>query len=471
VISVPRKTHDSHETIKFPSGVVIPQVSETLAYIAIARYKKGESLELVAGGINEYQVSVGSSSGDHCIKEEVQKYSPRLPTAVGDYRTTVALQRAKTAREAVEIMGKLTDQFGARRDNYMIADPNEVWMWEEMQDRRWVAVKVPDDCFVVEANNRRITNVNMEDKENFMGSNDIISFTIEHGLYDPESGEKFSCAEVYSDNKLHMKYGMSMPKYNTRRIWGGIRLLAPSKNLDPEADQFPLFVKPDRKLTPKDLLMVLKDHYQGTKYDLYARNQDKYKYSTTYLDENFQYQFSPSWNTERIIGTSRSITSWVAQLRDWMPNPIGGVLWGGIAAAWATAHIPWYVGITKTPEPYNIGTNEQNGRSEYDPNSAYWTYRTISTLVNLFYRMTIDDVLPFWERWEDKLYSVQPAIEKTALELYKTDKSLAIEYLTDYSCSKAIEAMKIAKNMIPKLITKITINDGGVPAKHEAYRA
>jgi hypothetical protein len=85
--------------------------------------------------------------------------------------------------------------------------------------------------------------------------------------------------------------------------------------------------------------------------------------------------------------------------------------------------------------------------------------------------MTIDEVLPVWEKWEDKLYAMQPAVEKTALELYEKDKSLAADFLTDYSCSRATEALEMAKNMIPKLITKITVLDGGVPAKHETYIA
>ena len=390
-------THEPRETIKFPSGVEIPQSRETYRYVATAQFTEGGSIEMVLGGINEYQVSTGSSSGDHLLREDVKKFSLRLPTAIGDYRTTIALQRAKTAREAIRIMADLTEKYGARTDNYILADPNEAWLWEEFQDRRWVAVRIPDDCFVVEANNRRIANIDLEDTENFMGSKDIVSFAVEHGLYDPDSGEPFSCAKAYSNRGVHMKFGKAWPKLNTRRIWRGIMLLAPSAHLDPEANYFPLFVKPDRKLTPKDLLNVLRDHYQGTKYDLYAADRDQYKYSEMHLNKERQYQLSPSWNRERILGISRSVTNWVAQLRSWLPNPIGGVLWGGVAASWANAHIPWYVGITKTPEPYNVGTNTCNRLSEYDSNSAYWVYRTVSSLVNLFWRNTIDEVQPVWK--------------------------------------------------------------------------
>jgi dipeptidase len=395
------------------------------------------------------------------LKEEVKKLSPRHDTVVGDYRMTITLQRAKTAREAVNIMADFTERYGARHDNYMIADPNEVWMWEEMQDRRWVAVRVPDDSFVVEANNRRIAYVDLEDSDNYLGSEDLISFAVEHGFYDPSSGEPFNCTKAYS-NRGDVRYGIPAPKYNTRRIWRGITLLAPSKDLDPEADYFPLFVQPDWKLTPKDLLNVLRDHYQGTKYDLYAQNHDEYKYSRMFTNIKRQYQLSPSWNTERPIGISRSITNWVAQLRSWLPNPIGGVLWGGIAASWANAHVPWYVGIQKTPEMYNIGTNDPEGHGKYEANSAYWAFETVTSLVNLFWRNTIDEVLPVWEAWEDKLFAVQPVFEKAALELYENNPGLTTEFLTNYSCSKGLEAVKMAREMVPHLITIIASKNTGI---------
>ena len=160
------------------------------------------------GGVNEFQVSAGSSSGDHCLKEEVKKVSPRHSTAIGDYRTTIALQRAKTAREAIEIMADLTEKYGARTDNYVLADPNEAWLWEEFQDRRWIAVRVPDDSFIVEANNRRISNIDLEDTGDQMSYADA-------GLAvnDPPEGQSYSWfVQIFmhagsgGDPNLHYQY-------------------------------------------------------------------------------------------------------------------------------------------------------------------------------------------------------------------------------------------------------------------------
>jgi len=475
IISVPRMTHEPREVVEFPSGVEVPQVAETYGYVAIAMFTEGVSTEQVNGGINEHQVCTGSAAGGP-LNDRAKKLLPVLETAIGDYRMTFALQRAKTAREAVKIMGDLTDKYGAREDFYMIADPNEVWMWEEFQGRLWAAVRVPDDCFVVEANTHRIEQLNLDDPRNFMGSRNLIEFAVEHDLYDPKSGEPFSAMKTYGVQTGKAYGEIPTPNYDRRRIWRGISLLAPSTKLDPEEPTwtYPLFVKPDCKLTPKDLLNVLRDHYKGTKYDHYSKNQRQYRYSERHLDEKRQYQLSPSWNRERIIGISRSIANWVAQLRSWLPNPIGGVLWGGLAAAWANAHIPWYAGITKTPAAYNIGTVKlskwiggidgwEKCQSDYDSSSAYWIYESLTNLANLFYRNTIDEVRPVWEMWEDKLFETQPIMEEVALELYKKDKNRAMEFLTSYSNAKGIEALEMAKDMISKLLTIIARCNSGYP--------
>ena len=206
----------------------------------------------------------------------------------------------------------------------------------------------------------------------------------------------------------------------------------------------------------------MRDHFQGTKYDLYGVEQSQYKYELRGLriNERRQYQLAPIWNKERLPGTSAN-TSWVAQLRSWMPNPVGGLLWGGLAGAHSSAHIPWYVGIKKTPPAYNIDTvkppsgSEILGHADYDERSAYWAFINVFDLVNLFYQKTIDEVQPVWEAWEDKLFALQPAIENAALELHAKDPDLAAEFLTLYSNAKGQEAFEMAKAMVGKLLTII----------------
>jgi dipeptidase len=239
-------------------------------------------------------------------------------------------------------------------------------------------------------------------------------------------------------------------------------LLAPSHRGDPEALEHPTFLKAERKLAPRDFIQVMRDHYQGTEYDHYGVEHGLYKYELRGLrmNERRQYQLAPIWGKERLPGTSAN-SSWVAQLRDWMPNPVGGLLWGGFTGAHACAHIPLYVGIRETPKAYNVATVQPpsgpGGRywSEYDEKSAYWAFINVFDLVNLFYQKTIDEVQPVWEDWEDKLFKLQPVVEEAALELYGKDPELAVDFLNSYSNAKCIEALEMCRDMFRKILTII----------------
>ena len=479
VLAVQRKKHKENETIRIPGaqGTVLPQVPETYAYLGIMNVTVGADIAKSEGGINEFQVVAGASTGGY-LNQRAQKLIPRMPTSVGDYRMTLALERCMTAREGIELVGKLTDEYGARTDNYIMADPNEAWFYEEYRGNLWAAVRVPDDSFVVQANTVRIDRVAFDDPANFLASDNLVSFAVEKGLYDPDSGEAFNPSKVYGAQTGKVRHGIPAPEYDRRRIWRGISLLAPSTNPDPEEPSwvYPLFVKPDRKLTPKDFLSLFTDHYQGTKYDPYGTHADEYKptvssmiatgteryESAFHINENREYQLAPIWGTERTIETPRSNTNWCAQLRDWMPGPIGGLIWAGIGEGATAGRIPWYVGIKETPEPYTIGMRpyrfeeDPPAMIEYDPRSAYWNFRIVTNLVNLFYTATKDEVIPAWRAWEETNFRLQNAVERTALELYEEDPELAVDFLTSYSCAKATEALEMAKRMTRRLHTIIS---------------
>lgn len=476
VLAVPSKKQKHDEMIKIPiaEGVDLPQIPITFAYLGIMRVHEGAEISEANGGINEFQVSAGASTGGW-LNEKTQKLSPKLPTSIGDYRCTLVLERCKTAFEGIKLIGELTDKYGARTDNYIVADLNEAWLYEEYQGHLWVATRVPDDCFVIEANTVRIDRVDLDDSSNFLASKNLVSFAIENGLYDPTNDGVFNPAKVYGAQTGKVRHEIPAPEYDRRRIWRGLNLLAPSIHPDPDEPSwtYPLFVKPDKKLTPKDFLSIFTDHYQGTKYDFYNNNAYKYKptvgpifatdpaktikESPFHINEQRQYQLAPIWGTERIIGTPRAVTNWCAQLRGWMPNPIGGLLWAGIGEGSTSGRIPWYVGIKETPEPFTIGTittpleRDPNAMNLYDDHSAYWVFRIVTNLVNLFYTATKDEVIPIWRDWEDKNFKMQQAIEKVALELYEQDIDLVREFLTNYSCGKANEALLMAKKLTTRL--------------------
>jgi dipeptidase len=486
VLAVPRRKHGSDEKLRFgrSEGIEIAQVPETYAYLGVISVVEGEDIHTAQGGINEFQVCAGASSGG-VISKRAEAVCPTMRTSIGDYRMTLVLERCKTAREGIKMIGELTDRYGARTDNYIVGDPNEVWLYEEFRGHLWVAARVPDDCFVVEANTCRIGEVNLNDSRNFMGSKDLLTFAVDNGLREPGSREPFNVMKTYSAQNEKVKQGIPVPAYDSRRIWRGISLLSPSTNLDPRepVETYPLFVKPDTKLDARDCLKIFSDHYQGTEFDPYGAKSDEYapavprgtldlwddptrKTSTAdshfQLNGKLQYQMAPVWGTERIIGTAAAVTTWCAQLRSSMPNPIGGLLWTGLAEGATSPHLPFYSGITKTPKAYTVGSQkceplptEVFSGSIYDEESAYWTFRQISNLVNLFYTATKDEVIPVWRKWEEELYALQPLIEKTASDLFQKNPSKAEEYITSYSNMKATEALEIAKSVINKLHTII----------------
>jgi dipeptidase len=492
----PRKEHFPGEVLRASSSshgarferagdIEVPQVSETYGYVSIMAVLENEVISESMGGINEFQVCAGASSGG-AINKRAQEVCPVMPTSLGDYRPTLVLERCETAREGVRLLGQLTEKYGARTDNYVVADPAEAWLYEEYRSRLWVAARVPDDCFVVEANSCRIGEVDLNDTKNFMGARNLVSFAIENGLYDPKRDAPFNAARVYSAQTGKTRHGIGIPEYDRRRIWRGISLLAPSTSLDPEelSWTYPLFIKPDQKLSPRHFLSLFTDHYEGTKYDHYGMTRHKYKPTTPrggqsrrdvdsidlgklvaesrfHLNENLEYQLAPVWGLERIIGTAAAVNTWCAQLRSWMPNPIGGLLWTGLAEGATSPHIPFYSGITKIPDAYTIG--EQKARPDieplsgsiYDERSAYWIFRVVSNLVNLFYTATSEEVIPVWRQWQEKLYSLQPMVEKTAVEIYGRNPDLSIEYVTEYSFEKAREALDTATAMTRRLHTII----------------
>ncbi|TFH15288.1 hypothetical protein E4H04_08625, partial [Candidatus Bathyarchaeota archaeon] len=480
VIAIPRKKYVSDTMITIPGtqGTRIFQAKETYAYLGVMLVADDVDIHEAEGGVNEHQLSAGASTGGW-LNPKAQKLCPVMPTSIGDYRMTLALERCKTAREAVELIGDLTNKFGARTDNYIVADPNEAWFYEEYQGNLWAAARVPDDAFVVQANSVRIDFVN-DDPELFRCSNNLIEFAIKNGLYDRDKDGLFNPAKVYGAQTGKTRHNIPAPEYDRRRIWRGISLLAPSTKPNPEEPTwtYPLFIKPDKKLTPRDILALFEDHYQGTPYDTYGTKTNNYKpthspmiaketgyqvdESLFHINSKREYQLAPNWGTERLIGTPRSITNWCAQLREWMPNPIGGLIWVGISEGATTGRIPFYCGVTETPKPFVTGKRAFIQRTDptmmnnYNKDSAYWRLRIVTNLVNLFYTATVNGVIPRWREWEKKNYLLQPAVEKTALELYKEDAKLACSFLTTYCCAKANEALDIAEELTEKLNTIIS---------------
>ena len=425
LVVVPRMEHKAGETIcSVYTGFCYPLPPVTHKYIAIPDWEwvnyQGRPVPggvYDAAGINDAFVAI-TATVTISPNEKVEELDPFVPTGIGeDLVTTIVLLTANSAREAVKLVGHLVETYGASEGMALaVADPNEAWVVEVLSGRHWVAVRIPDDSYVVYGNEMRICEVNLTDTEHYMGSSDLVEFAVKNGLWNPEKGEPFCVAKVY---------GKEPNPKNYRRVWGVARLFSPSANYGPEQKWYPYFMKPDEKISVLDVMNALRDYYAGTIYDT---------------------RFNPS---ERGIGISRTVESHVIQLRGWLPVEVGGVMWVALSAPRASVYVPFYAGVTEIPSTYSTGTDE------YDPYSAFWTYRTLANVLfsdPVKYEETIRSKLGEYEKW---LVENQEHVDSTALKLYEVKPELAVEYLNTYCRVVAVGAQELARKVFAELMTNM----------------
>ncbi|MHC4680408.1 MAG: dipeptidase [Planctomycetota bacterium] len=419
----PGKKHKPGTTMKLKNGQVIPQVEQTYSFIWLAANWNG---------INEHQVAIADNAV-YCRKElSGQEGGADLQDLV-----RIMLERSRTAREAVRIMGTLIENYGYRSPSggfstFSIADPNEGWWMEVIGGGLWVARRVPDDSFVVIANRLRMGEVDLKDTSQFLANTNLIEYAKQRNWYDPKQGD-FSFSQVYGPQKGGRSPG------NSRREWRGNCLLG-GREFDETRN--PLTAVPDKKLSPRHVMTLLRDHYEDTKYDL----TNGYK------------KGSPHHTSERTICRMATDTSTVTQLRSWLPPEIGGLSWFSVGTPCCSVYVPYYLGVTDFPKPYAFVTEE------YDRDNAFWLFNSLQNLVDEHYpeekrlgyskMRTIDHVARYWREFEDDEFSMQGPVEKTALELYHNDKSLARSFLSTYSNSLGLRAFVTARELTNTLRTK-----------------
>ncbi len=421
-------------------SVEIPQLRETYAYLNAA-YPI----------MNEHQLAIGESTfgGNRIMRSEAGKIDcPEL------YR--LALERAKTAREAIQVIDELTKKYGYNDGGecFTFADPNEVWYFEIVGPGKgkvgavWAAVRIPDDHISVAANASRIRTLDLNDTENYMASDNVFSAAEELGLWSAESGKPFEFCYAYAHrNSMGCR----------RREWRVLDLVAPSLNLDPNAENYPLSVKPEKKYSAQEVVNIFRDYYQGTPYDM----------SRTMLtvDKDGKSVKSPIANPfinsdlrgllniqrERTIACVRATYVQITQSRAWLPNEIGGVVWFGYDNPAATPHTPFYIGNTSMPESYMI-----DARAKFNKESAWWAYRVVAQLALFRWQEMIVDINLVWNEIENKAFSEQTKIEEEALALYKKNPNAAKTFLTNYSNKMAEDAVDRYWHLYEELWAKYT---------------
>jgi dipeptidase len=418
----------------------IPQVPETYAYLNSA-YPV----------MNEHQLAIGETTfgGKTEMKsDEGMIDCPEL------YR--FALERARTAREAIKIIDNLTKTYGYNDygECFTFADTKETWQFEILGPGKgkkgavWAAVRIPDDHVGVSANASRIRQINLKDRENFMASENVFSLAQEMGSWNPENGRPFEFCYAYADRN-----GM----YARRREWRVLSQAAPSLKLDPNAENFPFSVKAERKLSVSDVLEMFRDYYQETDFDMtnsvVAKDKNgkmvKSPVANPFMNNDYRQLFNVK--SERTIASSRATYLHVTQSRGWLPDPIGGVVWLGYDNPVTTPHTPFYCGIESMPKSYMI-----DGRANFRRDCAWWAFRSVGQLCYLRYQDMTKDVERVWKEIESKAFADQPEIEKKMLAMYKKDPAQTTRLLTEYSQKIASDAVSRYWQLQEELWTKYT---------------
>jgi len=416
----PRGNHKKNDYVQFPSGLRIPQVSETCEWMALRIYTGFAEGDAVA--VNEFQVAIagGLALGDD-RNEKAVIADPLIKKGLTGGVRYIALQRSKTARECVEMIGSLYTKYGVTYPSGVgIADPDEIWYIESGGGRSWAAIRIPDDSVWVQANGYRIGEIDFKDKDNFITSPGIRSFAQKKGLWDPDES-KFHFAKAFGRKKRTDKNRF----YNSRRVWRGISLLAPSLKLDPDLKKFPLFIKPDKKIGVEKLLSILRDYYGGTPFNIYS-DQRKHK-------------------NERAIAVPGSVHTNVLQLRGWIPGDIGAILWAGVGPTPFTIYTPYYFGVNEIAKPFNTASGE------YDRESAFWIFRSLCDLVTPKFNEAAGQIISEWEKFESNEVGNQSDIEKKAIDLFHKNKKELKLWLTYYSSHLGLRSLEKAKIWRAKL--------------------
>jgi len=404
----------------------IPQVRETYKFIDSA-YPM----------MNEHQLAIGETTTGG--KRELHS-DEGLIDAPELYR--LLLERARTAREAIRSADELTKEYGYNDwgECFTFADPKEVWHFEILGPGRgkigavWAAVRIPDDHIGVSANAHRIRQLNLDNSDYYMASENVFSLAEEMGWWDSDSGEPFEFCYAYADrNSLYCR----------RREWRVLSLLAPSLRLDPNAENYPFSVKPEKKVTVQDLLAIFRDTYEDTPFDmtryLTAANRDgemvKSPVANPFMSGEMRALFHIE--RERTICSPAATYLQITQSRAWLPDPIGGLVWLGYDNPATTPHIPFYIGIEQMPESYMV-----DGRERFRRDCAWWAFRRASKLSYFRYEEMKGTLQQVWQAIEDETFARQQEIEEEALRLYRIDPARAEAFLTEYChriANKAVE--------------------------------
>ena len=410
----------------------------------------------VIGNINEWQVTIGETT--YGGREEMVD-----STGIMDYGSLiyVALQRSKSAREAIKVMTTLANTYGynSEGESFTICDPNEAWIMEMMgkgagsKGAVWVALRIPDDAICAHANQSRIGKFNMKDKKNVMYAKDVVSFARSKGWFKGKDAD-FSWKMAYA------KPDFSGRRFCDARAWAMLNhFYDMSPYLDwalgknPDAQDMPLWVVPNKKVSVKDVENVMRDHYEGTPLSV-ADGSDIGGgiWEMPYRPTPLMYKVDgKQYFNERPVSTQQSGFVFVSQMRSWLPREIGGVFWFANDDANMAAFTPVYCSMTQRPECYNTpGVDAVH----FSKKNAYWVCNMTSNMVYPRYSLMFPTLKEVRDSLDNSYFAAQASVEKKAQELYTQNPQAAVKYLNDYSVEKAQQMLARWNQLFEFMVVK-----------------
>jgi membrane dipeptidase len=410
---VPRRTYGPGEQVVLRNGGVLEQVEQTWAYF----WSEMPGMLFSDSCVNEWGVTVTS---DNCPSREDR--AELSEDGIGWMLRRLIAQRARTAREGVRLAGRLVERFGyiASGRTYIIADPDEGWLFCVVQGKRWLARRVADDEVAMVANTYTIRQVDLSDEDNVLASADIVTYAVRRGWYEPARDGPFDFAAVYANP------ASAAHPDNAGRQWSGLRYVA----RDPIAPGFdlPFSVVPRHKLSAADIMEILR-HDEA----------DKPEPSTS--DSGFGCA----------LCSGATQTSFVAQLRSNLPPEVGVVYWGCLAEPRTSVYLPFHFGISDFPAGFRM-ESEQPAGDVYDrkvaapfaadPGEAFWTFSNFRDKVDRQGPALVAAARSGALRIESRAVAMQKPLEEMAKRLHETDRTVAGEVLANFSKGLYLSALE-----------------------------
>ncbi len=410
-MTVPHLSHEPGTVVRLKNGGTLPEVSETagMIWLELPQERFADSY------MNEYGVTIASNA---CLSRVT---SARLNDGgISYWLRRLMAERAHTAREAVKIGGQLIERFGydSSGRTYCIAGPKEAWMMAVVRGHLWVAERIPDGMVAVVANRYTIGRIDLADTANFLGTAKVITYAEQHGLYDPKRDGPFDFKKVYSAPSSYYSI------LNIARQWRGVSVLS-GKTWDPGAD-FPFAFRPATKIGPRDLMKLLRDHFEGTQFET----------PSTFNHGN------PHKNYVKRICSDSTRYSFVAELRSWLPPAVGARLWLAPRRSCVQPFVPVYCGIETFPRGFaRLGWRRALAQhfvadpARFQPVArlAYWAFAGRAARIDADYAARIGGVRQRRDAFEDAVMRATAIFEPHAVALLEKNPAKGREALTHFS--------------------------------------